>query len=210
MVGAPELVALEIRGDGGVAVFRDQRTEPHHVAHGGGTVGCAMVRQPAAAPLPRRRRPPRRLAGVVDGQLVGQGEGRPGEDLPGVFAGRNGPAGVVPQIPGLTRVPGLPLDLGGKPADEFLAVAIVDMRRGEAVVGHLVADAKRRRRLVLKVGRFRRHGRVHDRLREKARKHGEHAFAASVEHAGSPHGTVTLLAVGRIHGVSGSMPATAS
>ena len=60
------------------------------------------------------------------------------------------------------------------------------------------------------VGGFRRHGRVHDRLREKARKHGEHAFAASVEHAGSPHGTVTLLAVGRIHGVSGSMPATAS
>jgi hypothetical protein len=37
-----------------------------------------------------------------------------------------------------------------------------------------------------------------------------HALVTSAEHLGSPHGTATLLAVGRIHGVSGSMPATAS
>ena len=209
-MGAPELVALEIGGDGRVAVLRAQRTEPHHVAHGGSAVGRAMVCQPAPAPLPGRRRPPRRLTGVVDGQFVGEGEGRPGEDLPGVFTGRDGTTRVVPQIPGLAHVPGLPRDLGGEPADEFLAVAIVDMRRGKAVVRHLVGDAKRRRRPVLPVGGFRRHAGVHDGLHYEAGKHGEHVLAASAEHAGSPHGTVTLLAVGRLHGVSGSMPATAS
>ena len=84
------------------------------------------------------------------------------------------------------------------------------MRRGEAVVGHLVADAKRRRRLVLPVGGFRRRAGVHDGLRYEAGKHGEHVLDASAEHFNAPHGLEPLLAVGRIHGVSGSMPATAS
>ncbi len=119
--GTPQLVAVQIERQQRVPILGRTGTDEDLVADRDGGLRGGVIREPAAAAA----RQPRRVAGVVHGELVTQVERPPRDGLPAVGARRHRVAQIVQAVPALAVGAPWPGAAAQQVADA-LAGAVVD------------------------------------------------------------------------------------